>query len=180
MTLSNDKGRQLKLHEKGHVEDPFLDQLADLGWDVVRLQQGQAPSESFRSSFDEVVLRPKLDEALRTINPFLREEQVAEAARRVTHFPQSSLMENNRQVSDLLLENTSVAVNTEREIRTVGFWQSTPAQKRLGADIQAILLSERFAGLPNVFAKCKTLVSHRTEWARARSSRDRQRIVAWN
>ncbi len=111
MILSNDKNLQLKLHEKGHVEDPFLDQLEALGWQVIRLEQKQAPAESFRTSFDQVVLRPKLEAALRKINPFLRDDQVDEVIRRITTFPQASLIENNQSILRLLLENTSVAVN---------------------------------------------------------------------
>ena len=76
MIISNDKkSPPLKLHEKAHVEDPFLDQLEGLGWEVVRLQQVQDPSQSFRTSFDQVT---KLEAALRRINPFLRDEQVDE------------------------------------------------------------------------------------------------------
>lgn len=111
MIISNDKSPQLKLHEKAHVEDPFLDQLEDLGWEVVRLQQVQDPAASFRTSFDEVILRPKLEEALRKINPFLRDDQVAEVVQRINYFPQPGLIENNKRVLKLLLENTSVAVN---------------------------------------------------------------------
>ena len=111
MIISNDKSPQLRLHEKAHVEDPFLDQLEALGWEVVRLQQVQDPADSFRTSFDQVILRPKLEETLRRINPFLRDDQVAEVVQRISHFPQPGLIENNRRVLDLLLENTSVAVN---------------------------------------------------------------------
>lgn len=81
MILSNDKSPQLRLHEKAHVEDPFLDQLEGLGWEVVRLQQVQDPVDSFRTGFEQVILRPKLEKALRRINPFLRDEQVGEVVR---------------------------------------------------------------------------------------------------
>ena len=103
MILSNDKNEQLKLHEKGHVEDPFLDQLEALGWEVIRLEQKQAPAESFRASFDQVVLRPKLEAALRKINPFLRDDQVDEVIRRITTYPQAGLIENNQYILHLLL-----------------------------------------------------------------------------
>jgi type I restriction enzyme, R subunit len=113
MILSNDKNKQLKLNEKATVEDPFLDQLEALGWEVIRLQQKQAPAESFRASFDQVILRPKLEAALRQINPFLRDEQVEEVIRRISSFPHAGLIENNQAVLRLLLENTSVARNHE-------------------------------------------------------------------
>lgn len=111
MILSNDKNTQLKINEKLTVEDPFLDQLEDLGWEVIRLQQTQEPAESLRTSFDQVILRPKLEAALRQINPFLRDEQVEEVMRRLTSLPHTSLVENNQAVLRLLLENTSVSRN---------------------------------------------------------------------
>lgn len=112
MIITNDKKDQkLKLDEKSHVEDPFLDQLESLGWEVIRLQQVQSPGQSFRTSFDEVVLLPKLEGALRKINPFLRDDQMGDVVRRITHLPHGSLLENNQQVLRLLLENTSVSVN---------------------------------------------------------------------
>lgn len=111
MILSNDKNEQLKINEKATVEDPFLDHLEGLGWNVIRLSQKQGPVESFRTSFDQVILRSKLETALRRINPFLRDEQVEEVIRRITSFPHASLIENNQAVLRLLLENTSVARN---------------------------------------------------------------------
>ena len=113
MILSNDKNDQLKINEKITVEDPFLDQLETLGWEVIRLQQKQDPAESFRTSFDQVILRPKLEAALRKINPFLQDDQVEEVIRRITSFPHASLIENNQAVLRLLLENTSVSRNHE-------------------------------------------------------------------
>ena len=112
MILSNDKANPaLRLDEKGNVEQPLLDQLQSLGWTVIRLEQAQTPGQSLRSSFDEVVLRPRLEEALRRLNPFLTDDQVAEVVRRITVAPGASLIENNQHVLRLLLENTSVAVN---------------------------------------------------------------------
>jgi type I restriction enzyme R subunit len=112
MILSNDKRNvALRLDEKTHVEEPPLQQLEDLGWTVIRLKQHQEPQQSFRTHFGQVVLQPKLEEAVHTINPFLRDDQVAEVVRRITTFPQKNLIENNRQVLQYLLENTTVSVN---------------------------------------------------------------------
>jgi type I restriction enzyme R subunit len=58
-----------------------------------------------------VVLIPKLEEALRKINPFLEEDQVNECVGRITTFQQSTLIENNQKVLRFLLENTVVAEN---------------------------------------------------------------------
>ncbi len=112
MNLSNDKKNEaLRLDEKTNVEEPLLEQLETQGWQVIRLKQAQQPSESFRQDFRQVVLIPKLEEALRKINPFLEEDQVAECVQRITTFQQSTLIENNQKVLRLLLENTSVAEN---------------------------------------------------------------------
>ena len=112
MILSNDKrNAALRLDEKTHVEEPFLQQLEDLGWTVIRLKQQQKPQQSFRTQFSQVVLQPQLEEALRKINPFLQDDQVADVIRRLTAFPQKNLIENNRQILQYLLENMTVSVN---------------------------------------------------------------------
>lgn len=112
MILSNDKRNDaLRLDEKQHVEEPLLKQLESLGWTVLRLEQVQEPQESFRQNFGQVVLMPKLEEALRKINPFLQDAQIAEVASRITTFPSRNLIENNKQVLQYLLQNTTVSVN---------------------------------------------------------------------
>ncbi len=112
MILSNDKrNTALRLDEKTHVEEPFSQQLEDLGWTVIRLKQQQKPQQSFRTQFSQVVLQPQLEEALRKINPFLQDDQVADVIRRLTAFPQKNLIENNRQILQYLLENMTVSVN---------------------------------------------------------------------
>jgi type I restriction enzyme R subunit len=112
VNLSNDKKNdQLRLDEKTNVEEPLLAQLEAQGWEVIRLAQVQQPSESFRQHFGQVVLIPKLEEALRKINPFLEDDQVGECVARITQFQQSTLIENNQKVLRLLLENTVVAQN---------------------------------------------------------------------
>ena len=119
MILSNDirysgnLGDTLKLDEYSHVEKPFLEQLAGLGWDVLELQMQQEPGQSFRTSFSEVVLKPKLREALVKINPFLTPAQVDELERKITTFQKNSLLENNQQVLHYLLENTTVSKNEQ-------------------------------------------------------------------
>lgn len=119
MILSNDNkyrgnlGSTLKLDEYSHVEKPFLEQLACLGWDVLELQMQQEPGQSFRTSFSEVVLKPKLREALVKINPFLTPAQVDELERKITTFQKNSLLENNQQVLHYLLENTTVSKNEQ-------------------------------------------------------------------
>lgn len=102
----------IKLDERNHVEKPLLDQLAELGWEVIDLEMKQEPKQTFRESFIEVVLGPVLREQLKVINPWLEDDQVEEVAKRLTaSFPGGNLLENNRHVLNLLLENTSIAEN---------------------------------------------------------------------
>jgi type I restriction enzyme, R subunit len=53
-----------------------------------------------------------------------------------------------------------------KEVISVGFWSSTPAQNRLKAELQHLLLSEEFSTYPNMLAKWRPLISRLMEWAR--------------
>ena len=109
--------KHIKLDERNHVEKPLLDQLAGLGWDVIDLtDMKQTPGATHRESFTEVVMLPVLRERLKVINPWLEDEQVEEVVKQLTaSFPSTGLLENNKHLFQLLLENTSVS-----EIRQSG------------------------------------------------------------
>lgn len=115
----------IRLDERNHVEKPFLDQLKDLGWEIIDLTDvNQKPSDTFRESFTEVVMFQVLREQLKIINPWLEDDQVDEVVKQLTaSFPTTSLMENNKHVLHLLLENTSVSENrkTGEQSPTVRF-----------------------------------------------------------
>lgn len=122
MILNNDIkyrgeiGKSLKLDEYSSVEQPFMEQLRQLGWNnnpnqVIELAIQQTPEQSFRTSFSEVVLLPQLRSSLKKINSFLTEAQIDEVVRRICTFDRNSLIENNQKVLDLLLENTTVSRN---------------------------------------------------------------------
>jgi hypothetical protein len=53
-----------------------------------------------------------------------------------------------------------------KEVISVGFWSSTPAQNRLKAELQHLLLSEEFSIYPHMLAKWRPLISRLMEWAR--------------
>ena len=102
----------IKLDERNHVEKPFLDQLAGLGWEVIDLDGKQRPGDSHRYNFTEVVMLPILRAQLKVINKWLEEDQVEEVVKQLTAgFPGTDLIKNNRHVFTLLLENTSVSEN---------------------------------------------------------------------
>ncbi len=100
------------IDERNHVEKPLIDQLAGLGWEIRDLDSKQLPSASFRQSFTEVVMLPILREQLKKINDCLEDDQVEEVVKQLTaSFPASGLIQNNKHVFTLLLENTSVSEN---------------------------------------------------------------------
>ena len=102
----------LRIDERRHVEKPLLDQLAGLGWEILDLDRKQHPSDSFREHFTEVAMLSVLRERLGIINPWLEDDQIEEAARRLTTgLPGMGLLENSRYILDLLLEGTSAGEN---------------------------------------------------------------------
>jgi type I restriction enzyme R subunit len=102
----------IKIDERNHVEKPLLDQLAGLGWEIIDLDTKQYPGHSLREDFTEVVMLPVLREQLKVINPWLDDDQVDEVVRQLTTgLPGKGLIENNRHVLTLLLENTSISEN---------------------------------------------------------------------
>ncbi len=123
--MTRDKTPQhIKLDERNHVEKPLLDQLAGLGWEIRDLDSKQQPSDSFRQNFTDVVMLSVLREQLKVINPWLADDQVEEVIKQFTaSFPGSGLIQNNKHVFTLLLENTSVSENrqTDEKSPTVRF-----------------------------------------------------------
>src|SRR5690554_6606217 len=119
MPRSDKTPAHIRLDERNHVEVPLLNQLRALGWEVLDLEMKQAPKESFRESFDEVVLEPVLREQVKAINPWLEADQIDEVVKRLTaSFPGTSLLDNNQYVLNLLLENTSVAENHQTDVKS--------------------------------------------------------------
>ena len=107
--------QHVKLDERNHVEKPLLDQLAGLDWQVIDLTDvKQTPADTHRESFTEVVMTPVLRERLKVINPWLEDDQVEEVVKQLTgSFPSTGLLENNKHLFQLLLENTSVSENRQ-------------------------------------------------------------------
>lgn len=118
-----------RLDEEHYVENPFLAQLQKLDWKVYR-QNKDNPEDTkeiksfntsfdpvygesikFRESFREVVLEDVLKESIKRINPWIEDDQVNEVVRRITIPQTHTLLEINKEIHDLLLENTSVYQN---------------------------------------------------------------------
>jgi type I restriction enzyme R subunit len=102
----------IKLDERNHVEKPLLGQLEGLDWEIIDLDNKQHPADNYRDSFTEVVMPAVLREQLKVLNTWLKDDQVEEVVKHLTaSFPGTSLIENNRHVLNLLLENTSISEN---------------------------------------------------------------------
>lgn len=111
--MSQDNTPQyIKIDERNHVEKPLLNQLSELDWEMIDLDKSQHPKDSYRQSFTDVVMLPVLRERLKSINPWLEDDQVDEVVKQLTaSFPSTDLIQNNRHVFSLLLEETSVSEN---------------------------------------------------------------------
>ncbi|MEW5844737.1 MAG: HsdR family type I site-specific deoxyribonuclease [Bacteroidota bacterium] len=111
---TSSKNQHVKLDEKNHVEEPFLQQLETmpgLHWKVLRLDNYQAPAETQRTEFSQVIMKDDLAAAIRKINPWLEDDQVQEVIDKVTRFEGDNLLQNNELALQLLLKGTSVSEN---------------------------------------------------------------------
>jgi len=117
-----------QLDEEHYVENPFLAQLQRLGWKIYR-QNKDDPEDTkeiltfsngepvygdcvkFREIFREVILEQELRNSIKRINPWIEDDQISEVIKRITTPQANSLLEANREIHDLLLENTSVSEN---------------------------------------------------------------------
>ncbi|TET78241.1 MAG: type I restriction endonuclease subunit R, partial [Candidatus Heimdallarchaeota archaeon] len=118
-----------KLDEEYYVENPFLAHLYKLGWQIFRQNKDDpedvkeiksfnssgepvyGESVKFRENFREVILEEELKNSLKRINLWMEEDQITEVVRRITTPQANSPLEANREIHDLLLENTSVFEN---------------------------------------------------------------------
>lgn len=110
------KAKALRLDELSTVEQPFLAQLKEIGWEVFALNEANQvndPGNSFRKSLKEVILKDKLIDSLEKINPFLKgqTDQLEQVIRKITTDLPGDLITANEQVLDLLITNTKVSEN---------------------------------------------------------------------
>ncbi|MFY1111576.1 MAG: type I restriction endonuclease subunit R [Methanosarcinaceae archaeon] len=88
------------------VEDPVVEVLTQhLGWEEL----DSKASEELRGSLKEVVLVPKLEEAVRRINPWISEENVGRVVRSIVNVQATSVLEVNEKVQGILERGTTVA-----------------------------------------------------------------------
>ncbi|UMZ73733.1 type I restriction endonuclease [Natranaerofaba carboxydovora] len=108
------------MSEYNYVENPFLTQLEQLGWKVIRQPQTeipQDPSVSLRSNFKEVVLKEVFKDQIKKINKlqdgttWLTDSQADDILTELSDHPFKSLVEANEAVFKILTENTNADIN---------------------------------------------------------------------
>lgn len=98
--------------ELTEVEQPFLDQLASMGWKVITGSVDH-PSVTGRESFREVLIKGDLEAALRRINlrdegPWLDDARISQAIGALERISHPRLMEANQEATALLLNGIPV------------------------------------------------------------------------
>ena len=109
---------------ESHVEDAALDWLAGLGWFVVHgpeIAPGEIGAE--RTDYRDVVLSGRLRGAIRSLNPQLSDEVVAEVFKKITNPEGSTLEMRNRAFHRMLVNGVSVEYRHESgDIRGMQAW----------------------------------------------------------
>jgi type I restriction enzyme, R subunit len=75
------------------------------------------------------------------------------------------------KVSQSVLLTQQIFMVVERELQLAGFWESTPARKKLEAEIQKVLLSQDFKTIPDIFKNRKHLIAKVMEIAEKNNDR---------
>lgn len=106
-------------NEQNLSEEPAVDLLRSLGYTYIRPEA----LESERASPKEAVLTSRLADALRRLNPWLSEANVAQAVRRITQVSAASLLEANQTVYTALTYGVTLEQDGRdgRESHTVRF-----------------------------------------------------------
>jgi len=118
-----------KLDEEFYVENALLAQLQRLGWEIYR-QNKDDPEQAWpilsfndkneprygevvrlRETFRKIILEGDLKKSLKTINPWIEDDQINDVIRRIITPQANSLFEANREIHELLIENMSVSEN---------------------------------------------------------------------
>lgn len=96
--------------EEHKVEQPAIAQLVKQGWTYVP-GANLAPAVSTgaeREYYRDVVLVPRLETALRRLNPWISEENLGRVMRELTHPNHAALMEYNQAMHEMLINYLSV------------------------------------------------------------------------
>lgn len=106
------------LDEYTYVEKSFMEQLEGLGWTPLYLEIDSPPEASYRTSFREVLIESELRTALKSINPWLENDQIDEVTGELVRLKSSNLIEANMEAADLILNNTVVDENRQTGMKS--------------------------------------------------------------
>lgn len=101
----------LTTREKKYVEEQFLQQLESfkpVKWEILKLDRwGQTEAQTGRKSWTQTVMVAELEKSILNLNTWLEADQIQDAVKELTSFPQDDLISNNEKVLDLLLRGTT-------------------------------------------------------------------------
>src|SRR3989344_4249786 len=104
----------VRINEDTITEQPILDWLKQLGYDYAfgpDIAPGMALSE--RSDPREVVLKKRLDHALRRINPHLPEQAIEDAIDQLVKYEHPNLVFANKDIYKFLTEGITIDVKSD-------------------------------------------------------------------
>lgn len=100
------------------IENAALEILQELGYNVVYgpdiAPDGDAPE---RTNWDEVILRGRLEAAIRKLNPSLKNEAVEDAVRKVTRTASHKTIINNEKFHEFLVSGVELDVRDKDRIK---------------------------------------------------------------
>ena len=91
-----------------HIEQILIQEFKDLGYSYVNGADISPDGTAQEREFDEVVLRARLEEAVRRINPNVPSEASEEAIKKVLRSESPSLIQNNYQFHKYLTEGVDI------------------------------------------------------------------------
>lgn len=94
-----------------NVEKPFIDKLRQIGWEVHDNGSGgipENPTESFRTTFKEVILKEKFETAIKKLNPWITDEQFKYCFDKISDQGHKKLLEANKDIFNLLLKGITL------------------------------------------------------------------------
>ena len=94
-----------------NVEKPFLDKLRLIGWEVYDNGAGgvpEDPTESFRTSFKEAILKGKFETAIKKLNPWITNEQFNYCFEKIAEQGHKDLLTANKDIFNLLLKGITL------------------------------------------------------------------------
>lgn len=102
--------------EYSNVEQPFLNRLRQIGWQVYDNGAGgipENPADSFRTKFSEVILKSKFETAIKALNPWITNEQLQYCYHKIANIGTVNLFTANKQIFNLLIKGITLPGKNE-------------------------------------------------------------------